>query len=763
MSGRSGGAGGRSRSGGGGAWLWRKSFPHGHNELIGNKVAWEFSRLVLLSMSLGLPENRPPPVDDRPSFDTESVHSLPDPAPTIPLEPSRTLPRSSSRLSGFFTNLIHRRDQSSPPPTIPEVPTSTADTPFRSASPSPPERSHTPPPQLPPPTLQELGLSLSIITSHLSPAHFTSPPTSGTFLAPHYLLLCHAQGLDVLPLLSPPTPQPYALVRRVSFKSVVVMEQRGVLVAIAGRRDGVRVYALEEVKKAIEWRIDMEVRRERDRARRDTIKKLVMNGLEVTTDSRQSSDSRKASLSTPPPVHPPRTTLLRKASYGSTPIPSLPPPTQPLLPLIPRSPTARPPKKSKSSPPSIPPPISEPSERPPPYTSPATTIATPPAEFQPSSLSPGSNLLGPPLPRNGAESHSDIKTDWVDSSDDEAIDIVAAGSSGSQALDERTSATFSPNPNPVRGTQPILTSSQITPVCTSTSPTRRHRPANLDLTLALPTNPVVAPEPSPTPTLLTLRQALSHSPVRNLRTGDLSQEPDTPFGPVDDDDDDGDDGISLAQALLESRIPNLPPLGTRRPQEPIFLRSSPDADPCHLGTSESGIRNLEQPQRRRRRWSVYLGGSPAGPVVPVPTTAPANFSPPPFARSQSFRSTQSHRQIFADRPSSSPHDLTSSATTLLDSSGAATPVVFPSQSSRSSRFIPRIISNALSSRRSDERPALPTSISPDTLDGSKRAAANPPASHAPPPKLEYVKLPGTKGALIVKAVETVKKRWVPMN
>ena len=30
---------------------------------------------------------------------------------------------------------------------------------------------------------------------------------------------------------------------------------------------------------------------------------------------------------------------------------------------------------------------------------------------------------------------------------------------------------------------------------------------------------------------------------------------------------------------------------------------------------------------------------------------------------------------------------------------------------------------------------------------------------APPPKLEYVKLPGTKNALLIKAVETAKKRY----
>jgi hypothetical protein len=48
----------------------------------------------------------------------------------------------------------------------------------------------------------------------------------------------------------------------------------------------------------------------------------------------------------------------------------------------------------------------------------------------------------------------------------------------------------------------------------------------------------------------------------------------------------------------------------------------------------------------------------------------------------------------------------------------------------------------------------------ETADVSKRAAGTPAASHAPPPKLEYVKLPGTKGALMVKSVETAKKRCV---
>jgi hypothetical protein len=137
----------------------------------------------------------------------------------------------------------------------------------------PAPRPSTPPPPLPSPSLTELGLSLTVLTEHLSPSHFSTPPTSGAFLAPHYLLLCHAQGLDVLPLVSPPAPAPYALIRRVSFKSVVVMEHRGVLVAISGRRDGVRVYALDEIKKAVEWRLDVEIRREREKLRREEAKR----------------------------------------------------------------------------------------------------------------------------------------------------------------------------------------------------------------------------------------------------------------------------------------------------------------------------------------------------------------------------------------------------------------------------------------------------------------------------------------------------------
>jgi hypothetical protein len=44
---------------------------------------------------------------------------------------------------------------------------------------------------------------------------------------------------------------------------------------------------------------------------------------------------------------------------------------------------------------------------------------------------------------------------------------------------------------------------------------------------------------------------------------------------------------------------------------------------------------------------------------------------------------------------------------------------------------------------------------PEMRNGSQT-----PTTSVPPPKLDYVKLPGTKGSLLIKAVETPKKRCV---
>ncbi|KAF9458213.1 hypothetical protein BDZ94DRAFT_1201546 [Collybia nuda] len=690
--------------------------------------------------------------------------------------------RSSNRLSGFFTNLIHRRDHPMAPPsrntTIHEDPLGTnpgqtTDPLSRSSSPTL-GRSITPPPQLPPPTLQELGLSLSVLTSDLSPSHFSTPPSSGAFLAPHYLLLCHAQGLDVLPLLSPPSPQPYALVRRVSFKSVVVMEQRGVLVAIAGRRDGVRVYALEEVKKAIEWRIDVEVRRERDRLRRETVKKVLLNGQDHTNDSRDLTEKmRKTSLSTPPPgASTLRHSTLRKGSSGPTSATSQPLPSPP---LIPRSPTPRVTIKPKSPQVQIPRQTPEPSGPPPPY-SPSEVTHPPHLRRENSVLSFNTRSRSGSISNVLVASHTpagvrpDTKIEWVESSDDEAIDIVAAGSSGSQALDERTSAQARPSATPLSPTTPIAT--PIIPSRNPVSSMRRNRPSNLDLTLSRMSTSIPPPEPSPAPTLLTLRQALSHSPptLREIQTAD-PDDPDTPFVAAEEDDVDG--RISLAQALLESRIPDLPPLGTRRPQQPILITSSHpiatgEDEPSSPRTSDTHTSNragdTDIPERRRRRWSVMLGSPTSSNNEMIPSQ-PSSITPSGgerpsvrFTRSHSFRSSNS--PVSTMRATSLNNDTSSTTPSIADAPELpeTAPSMASSQSSRSSRFFPRILANAFNNRKSDDRPHLPT---PKTTDeGSKKVVGTPLTSHAPPPKLEYVKLPGTKGALMVKAVETAKKSFL---
>lgn len=713
-------------------------------------------------------------------------------------------PRSASRLSGFFTNLIHRREpvpNSNPlPETIREdrpsssnaALSSNSNPPSRSTSP-PPARPVTPPPQLPPPTLRELGLSLSVLTSDLSPSHFSTPPTSGAFMAPHYLLLCHAQGLDVLPLVSPPAPQPYALVRRVCFKSVVVMEQRGVLVAIAGRRDGVRVYALEEVKKAVEWRIEVEVRRERERNRREAAKKVALS-LEYGIDPRDiraSSEKgkHKTSFSTASESLTGHDKPARKSSQTSA-----------QTALIPRTPTTRRPKTPPSQ---VPQNIPEPLERPPPYPSPPPTVSS--LSIQPRLRAQSSVVsIRQSRPRSGSVTNvlaaaptsrssipqrdQDSKADWTEDSDDEAINVVAAASSGSQALDERTSSTTSPRTPPGTANGPTVPLARNP---TSSLSVRRNRPANLDLSLTRSntnTSPVVPPEPSPTPTLITLRQALQHVP--DTADSDMHHDLDTPIpegegegeaGGDDEDEIEPDGRITLAQALLESRIPDLPPAGSRQSQQPILITSShpvasADDEPSspRISDAQSAIsrRSNATDRPRRRRWSVLDGMFSNGNDMSTPsiaTSASAVVSTSAstsvtnerasrrLSRSQSFRSGP-----LPSQPPTAPVPRPASSSGLGHSTAvnnAQAPPLPESSSAIStnsrSRFLPRLI-NAFHNRRSDDNSQNSAQKQTES-DSSKRVPA-PPAPHAPPPKLEYVKLPGTKGAIMVKSVETAKKR-----
>ncbi|KAG2129917.1 hypothetical protein DEU56DRAFT_741013 [Suillus clintonianus] len=693
--------------------------------------------------------------------------------------------RPSNRLSGFWSNLIHRRDTITPSSSRTSArddrPQSAdpvqSDSNSRSPSPTP-ARPLTPPPSLAPPTLRELGLSLSVVTEDLSPSHFTTPPTSGTFMAPHYLLLCHAQGLDVLPLISPPAAHPYALVRRVSFKSVVVMEHRGVLVAIAGRRDGVRVYALEEVKKAVEWRMEVETRRERERSRREESKKGGSGNSSV--DQRDPTEAKFKSLSRAAQV-PKAEKVLRKSSFTTTVTQKLPrPPT--LQPVTPRQPVDQPPPYST---------ITETTR--PRLQAQASTISINLSRSRRSSLS---HVVVPPIPSlpnvgSGTEQENPMtkSADWLEASDDEAIDMLTAGASGSQALDERTSAI-----PPPRNSDTVENGSTSLPVRSqATYSSRRNRPANLDLTLAQP-NTILAQPPEPSPTLLTIRQALQSSPP-NIRTtpptpastDEPSQRRSVPDIDLDDDDDDGATGtidrITLVQALLESRVPDLPPAGTTRPQAPIMIGATPSVTDDEVplspslqdGRSSLGRPSIaSRPERRRRRWSVFAGifngsgsadaprpnvpvmydtplGSPTSltyPTMPIPE---ADERPLTLTRSASTRSRPTEPLQLAPRPSTSGgHSVSPS----VNRPPLPTAPPYPTTPSHS-RLIPRIISNAFSSRRSDERPPALVLTEPERRNGSQT-----PTTPLPPPKLDYVKLPGTKGSLIIKAVETPKKSFL---
>ena len=509
--------------------------------------------------------------------------------------------------------------------------------------------------------------------------------------------------------------------------------------AIAGRRDGVRVYALEEIKRAIEWRIEVEIRRERERQRRENAKKTSTRTSDAYSDMLESKGkSRNASISSSVPERP-FPNLIRKYSLhnSSESHSSNPPP----IPLIPRPATNRTTRRQRPNVPSStphsghPPPYIHESANPPPLERQRSYVSL---SLRPSSHSVANALSG--VSRQPAEApwdHDDGKPHWVDSSDEEAIDAVAAGPSGSH-LDERTSATLSPSdthsstlprpsdPQPVPVPVPVPTR---TPTNTTT-PVRRPRPANLNLSAVN----VVPPEPSPAPSLLSLRRALSHlspssgSPSRRMPN----------FMDVEDDDDEIDGQITLAQALMESRLPDIPPIGTRRPQEAILLTSCPSSRSYQATPTPSIDESVGRgtTNRRRRRWSFMINDSNNEDIREPPASAPA-----------------SQHEGFSRAQDSSAHPMPLPAS----QSNSEAPDSMP-QTSRSSRFLPRIISNVLNRKGSEDHLGASASL-PELSDGGTRWT--PAMSYqVPPPKLEYVKLPGTKGAVFIKAVETSKKRRV---
>jgi hypothetical protein len=677
---------------------------------------------------------------------------------------------NNHRLSGFFSNLLHLRERD-------EVPASSS-RPTRhstSARPSSPSsrghvvglsRPHTEPlpPALAPPTLTELGLSLSHLTDDLPSNQFVAP-TSGTFLPPHYLLLCHSQGLDVMPLTSPPTIQPYALVRRVAFKSVVIMEERGVLVAIAGRRDGVRVYALEEIRKAVEWRIEVELRRELERHRREEMKRVPI--ISVSPIEKSKINKRK-SASIDSFASPATTNLIstRKRSKSSArPPPPLPP---------------------------MPPPPSFPPQRLIPRTSVANFHIHREANSRARSMSIAEAMGVHTEAAQTTEERNDGKGEWMDGQHSDEEVLFAAGPSGSAALDERTSAISAAQASAAAGV-----SSPTIQTSTPPSGTQRRRPANLDL--SRPNDNSHRPSlASPAPTLMTLRQALIQSPRTEetmMSDHDLDNEPATPNGEV----------ISFVEALLESRLPSAPPIGHAAAQPaiaalvtrfPLSTRSPSSHGYGGLGLSSTNSRILQSnastrgvaglvegelsdndgeteadhtparaPSRsggslratdRRHRWSVLDGvfrpsaSNREATRTVEEMTNDAPRSETPLARTLSDVSMQGSRASHQGHRAamSQPSDIHTS----IPRSSSSIAKFF--QISKRGKLRERSASNAPSS--SMDHISASINLIPGGYEKLSGLMSSPP--QAPPPKLEYVKLPGTKGALIIKAVETAKKR-----
>ena len=526
---------------------------------------------------------------------------------------------------------------------------------------------------------------------------------------------------------------PYALVRRVPFKSVVVMEQRGVLVAIAGRRDGVRVYALDEVRRAIDWRIDTEIRREKDKIRREEAKKMAANDL-----GRSPAESKRYPEKSPP-IAPatPKNRGQRRASTSSSiylkkPRPSVPP-VPPVPPIPPLSNVEDPPTYQ----------LAQSRDR----------LAHRVSAHQlVQRARPESAILSSVTHITSSGSSDDIKVEWSSraSSDDEAIDIVAAGASGSQALDERTSSMSVASSN-----QPsMLLPSNIPPASRSTN--RRNRPANLDLSSArMESGSTVVQPPSPAPTLTAIRQTLQSHPS-TLSQGTANSAAAADRDGDEEDDEEGPlmptDHITLAQALLESRIPELPPIGSRQPQQAILINARHIVDdPPRPRTSESVSQRSGRSNtpRGRRRWSVmdvFYGNAT---VRPPEDVSPALPSPPPAPTSRPSALSRSRSGYV---PTSPPPTRTESPANLPPSPTRSTPNLVQVATPSRSRFLPRILAEAFSGRRGSTHSSL------SDIEKS-RVTATPAQTHAPPPKLEYVKLPGTKGAVLIKAVETAKKRY----
>src|SRR5258708_3494023 len=439
-----------------------------------------------------------------------------------------------------------------------------------------------PPPSLPAPSLDDLGLSLQAITPNLSPSHLGTPPTSGAFMRPNFLLLCHSQGLDVLPLVGPPVSQAYALVRRVVFKTVLVMEERGVLVAIAGRREGVRVYALEDVRKAIDWRMEFEIQKEKERTRREEAKLRMSSGaLEVKS---KAILERPGVYSVTLPRNASRLSATRQRSVTA---PTSPPPRYAtVMPSVPHAPV--------------------PSD----LAAFVDTEASRPSGNR--GLSATSVVQQRMLSRSSKQPIFDEeKADWlaIGGSDEEVL--IAAGPSGSAALDERTSNTVrqtdavsrdqAQSPESGDNGEEIEVGDPAEPHPPSpelASTSRQNRPHLVPpLVLdAVHDQNIAAPASStPPPTVFSLQRAM-------MRNGSVHL-PLSPSRPEAR----SNDVMSLAEVLRESRLPSRAiPLTILQTSSHAVYDPQADGETGTLDPPPPPTASAPEPtlDLRRRRWPL---------------------------------------------------------------------------------------------------------------------------------------------------------------
>ncbi|EJU01916.1 hypothetical protein DACRYDRAFT_116336 [Dacryopinax primogenitus] len=597
-------------------------------------------------------------------LDTPPVPPIPPPAP---LAPSQTPPSSRRRVDGRSRSPAHSG--------IDPTPTS-------------------PPPPLPAPSLTELGLQLKPVTPLLAAAHLGGVPTSGCLLSPGYLLLCHNDGLDVVPLYAPPAARAYALIRGVPFKSVLVMDMLGFLVAIAGRREGVRVYALSDIKRAIELRMDAE--RQKESAKRKTIL------MEPLSNKMKKVPSRPESATSP---------IRSPSAMG--PVGKLPP-----VPPTSSSQRVQPRLRLQTQ-------RSNVSGR---ADSPVHSLAHQPSV---SSIRMSTGRTS----RLSATGKDKEKTEWVEN---ETLEVRA----DSESEDEGYVSV--PGPSGERTETP----SPIPPISTSNSFSgRRRRPADLQLDTLSPHNGMVLisdPLPSPAPSMVSMREALAAGPTPARSTNPSTS---------------GREVVGLADLLRDSRIPDLPPAGTRLPQNTTFTRDrttgattlvttgrtatptslspdtiSPATAPMRWGANaEASLSAVHlappisatTPRSARQRWSL-LGGNglltsspPTSPMVP-PESALSEFNP----------------SLPPSRPPSVPPRPPST-----------TPLATP----RHSRgLFPRLFTNGFKPKGSSE--PNPKRNGATTPQGQGYIQAN--------GKLEHIKLEGTRGAYLIKSVQTNRKSFL---